>query len=43
VEWQAQKTPKHPVGDTLVPVPSKATYDRMKFEHDARENCAFLD
>jgi len=48
----AQATPKHPLGfqsrkssdaAAKVKVPTKAEYERMKFEHDARENRAFRD
>jgi hypothetical protein len=30
---QAQKTPKHPIGDALVPVPSKAAYELLMEGH----------
>jgi hypothetical protein len=41
---QSQKTPKHPVGDSaLIPTPTKAEYERMKFTHDAQENKAFRE
>ena len=41
---QAQKTTQHPVGDSaLIPTPTKAEYERMKFTHDAQENKAFRE
>jgi hypothetical protein len=34
---QSQKTPKHPVGDAMVPVPSKAAYEMLMESRKAKQ------
>jgi CheY-like chemotaxis protein len=40
---QSQKTPQHPVGDAMVPVPSKAAYEILMAGQKAREFFARAD